>query len=164
MEWLITGISVKEVLKKYGCVFVMVLIGILLMTAPVSADKKEESDITVNRPEIQKSLEEKLEDMLCRISGAGKVKILLTQKSGERTVYQIDENQSKDSIKKETVLISGSQRNEEGLIVQVIPPDYLGALILCQGADNANVRLNIVTAVMSVTGLSSDHIAVVKMK
>ena len=59
---------------------------------------------------------------------------------------------------------SDSSRNETGLIRQIIPPVYRGAVVLCQGAENANIRLQIVEAVKSVTGLSSDHITVLKMK
>jgi len=36
--------------------------------------------------------------------------------------------------------------------------------VVCQGADRAGVRLAVVDAVKSVTGLSSDRITVLKMK
>jgi len=49
-------------------------------------------------------------------------------------------------------------------VQQVNPPTYLGAVIVCQGADSASVRLAIVSAVGSVTGLSTDKITVLKMK
>jgi len=41
---------------------------------------------------------------------------------------------------------------------------YSGAVILCQGADNAAVRLQIVEAVSAFTGLGSNRIIVQKMK
>ena len=41
---------------------------------------------------------------------------------------------------------------------------YTGAVILCQGADSATVRLQIVEAVSVYTGLSSNKIMVLKMK
>ena len=55
-------------------------------------------------------------------------------------------------------------RKQTGLVQQVNPPTYLGAVIVCQGADSASVRLAIVEAVGSVTGLSTDKITVLKMK
>jgi stage III sporulation protein AG len=47
---------------------------------------------------------------------------------------------------------------------QVIPPKYQGAIIVCQGAEKATVRLQVVEAVVNVTGLTADKITVLKMK
>lgn len=41
---------------------------------------------------------------------------------------------------------------------------FTGAIILCQGADAAEVRLHIVEAVSAFTGLGSNRILVLKMK
>ena len=70
---------------------------------------------------------------------------------------------SRDTRKK-TVVVTGSSREETGLVSQLLPPTYRGAVILCQGADNAQVRLSIVEAVSNATGLSTDKISVLKMK
>ena len=64
----------------------------------------------------------------------------------------------------DTVIITGSDRSQQGLICQQIPPQYLGAVIVCQGADKAAVRLALVEAVSDATGLSTDAITVLKMK
>lgn len=164
MEWLTANFSVPEFFKKYRFVFGAVLIGILLMMIPESVEKQDYSEVQDSKQQTEETLESALEEILGKVDGAGKVDVLLTQRTGEQTIYQADENRSQNMIEKETVLVSGSDRSEEGLVVQVNPPVYLGALVLCQGAENANVRLNIVKAVMSVTGLTSDQIAVVKMK
>jgi stage III sporulation protein AG len=63
----------------------------------------------------------------------------------------------------DTVIVMDGNREETGLVKQVLPPVYRGAVIACQGADSANIRLAIVEAVKSVTGLSSDRITVLKM-
>lgn len=157
---------IKEVLteyiKKYRAVFLILLAGILLMTLP---EKKVEEPLPEERIQEDKTdLQESLSEILSLIQGAGKVEVLLTLEKGEQTVYQTDENRSSDSIKTDTILISNSTRAESGLIRQINPPSYRGAIILCQGADNAQVRLNIVEAVCSVTGLTSDRITVLKMK
>ncbi len=46
--------------------------------------------------------------------------------------------------------------------VQVISSEY-GAVIVCSGAENAKVRLEIIRAVNSYTGLPTDKITVLKM-
>ena len=61
-------------------------------------------------------------------------------------------------------MLTDSHRDQVGLVRQTIPPIYQGAIILCQGADSAAVRLAIIQAVAGATGLTSDRITVLKMK
>ena len=105
-----------------------------------------------------------LEQILTQIYGVGRVKVMLTQAEGEITVYQEDIDRSSDSVREDTVLVSGDTRQEMGLVRQVIPPKYLGAVIVCQGGDRASVQLSVVEAVSAVTGLTTDRITVLKMK
>ena len=109
-----------------------------------------------------------LSDILCHIDGAGNVQVLLTTERGEETIYQTDSHTSvggdNNSAQVETVIISGSERNQSGLIKQINPPTYMGAIVVCQGADSPIVRLAIVEAVSKVTGLGADRISVLKMK
>ena len=113
-------------------------------------------------------MEDRLNDILGQIRGAGRVKVMLTVASGEETIYQFDQNHSTDesgsSIQKDTVTVTDKDRGQSGLITQINPPKYLGALIVCQGADDATVRLAISEAVSSLTGLGMDKITIVKMK
>ena len=105
-------------------------------------------------------LETELAEILGKISGVGKAEVLLTEASGADTIYQTDSTQSHW----DTVTILGTNREEQGLVKQVLPPVYRGAIVVCRGGDNAGVRLKVVEAVKSVTGLSSDCITVLKMK
>ena len=111
---------------------------------------------------------QQLTEILQQIKGVGKVKVLLTISRGEKTEYQQDEDQSvsenESSIRKETIIIRDSEDNEAALITQVIPPEYLGAIVVCEGADDANVKLAVLEAVSKATGLRSDKISVLKMK
>ena len=61
-------------------------------------------------------------------------------------------------------VIRGENGKESGLVQRVDPPKYLGAVIVCQGADKAAVKLAIVEAVSKATGLGADQISVLKMK
>ena len=96
------------------------------------------------------------------------MQVLLTTERGEETIYQTDSHTSvggdNNSAQVETVIISGSERNQSGLIKQINPPTYMGAIVVCQGADSPIVRLAIVEAVSKVTGLGADRISVLKMK
>ena len=157
-----------DFLKKYRYVILILLLGIAFMLLP--GNEKPESNIQTSTRQINNIPlpEERLEDVLAQIQGAGRVKVMLTQASGEEHIYQVDEESShsdKDSkLERKTVILSDAARNQTALIKQVNPPEYLGAIVICQGADSAKVRLAMVDAVMKVTGLGADCISVLKMK
>lgn len=149
-----------ELLKKYRYVCIVVLIGILLMTLPVGASKKKETTLTI--PSVQEpSMEIRLTNILSQIRGAGKVSVMLTVAAGEETVFQEDTGSSGLT---DTVTVTDKDRNQSGLVVQVLPPRYLGAVVVCQGADDPMVRLAIAETVSSLTGLGTDRISIVRMK
>ena len=164
MDWTVNKNAVLDFLKKYKYVVLVLLAGMLLLMLPDEEEKKE-----IPAPVSKEiTLQESLERILGQISGAGEVSVLLTQSAGEETIYQTDENtsaqESINSAHRQTVLVSGSGREETGLVRKVKAPTYLGAVVVCQGADNASVRLAVVEAVKSATGLSTDRISVLKMK
>ena len=147
-------------LKKYQYVLVVILVGVLLMMIPRNTG---ETQSEIPRAEIyEPDLEKELSDILSKIAGVGKAEVLLTEASGSQTIYQTDSGQSQSSG--DTVIIKNGNREETGLVKQVLSPRYQGAVIVCQGADNDSVKLSVVAAVKSVTGLSSNCITVLKMK
>lgn len=148
------------VIKKYQYVLLVILIGVFLMLLPANA--KEAEMTTQISEELSRDLEDELSEILSQISGVGKTEVLLTELSGSNTIYQMDTSQSQHNT--DTVVIRTQTRDETGLVKQVLPPVYKGAIVVCQGADSANVRLSVVEAVKSVTGLSSACITVLKMK
>lgn len=161
--------KITEFFKKYRIAVLVLLAGIFLMALPERTEKESvqpptEESITETPDTLQNSLEK----ILCQIEGAGKVQVLLTEAEGEKTLYQTDNDTDvADGARRQqqkTVIVTDANREEGGLIRQINPPTYLGAVVLCQGADRAAVRLAIVEAVASATGLTSDKITVLKMK
>ena len=148
--------------RRYRFVLLILLVGLLLMWIP---EKREvQAPVPQTKDLETETTQEALAHILTKIQGAGKVEVLLTEFRGAETVYQTDTQQSADSLRESTGLTSDAQREDHGLVRQVNPPEYLGAVIVCQGGDSPKVKLAIVEAVMSVTGLSSDKITVLKMK
>lgn len=163
MDWVSTRKRLWELLKEYRYVALVIGLGVLLMLLPGGKREKPEP-VTTAQPTEPASLQQELENILCLVSGAGKVRVLLTQSAGEQILYQQDEEDDSQSIRRDTVILSDSDRTQSGLVSQVLPPKYLGAIILCQGAESASVRLAILEAVAKATGLSADKISVLKMK
>ena len=155
-----------NLIRQYKLAALILAIGLVLMLLPTGGSEKEAVAPPVTQPTI--SAEEQLESILSQIQGVGKVQVLLTVAEGERTVYVYDEDQSDTldtgSLRREAVVLSGTDRGQMGLISQVIPPVYLGAVIVCQGGDQPAVQLAVVEAVCDATGLTADKITVLKMK
>lgn len=151
---------IAEFLKKYRYVCIVILAGILLMMLPVGATGKRET-----APEMQNmqesDMETRLTNIISQIRGAGKVSVMLSVAAGEETVFQEDEG---STGQKDTVTVTDKDRNQSGLVVQILPPRYLGAVVVCQGAEDPLVRLAIAQAVSSLTGLGMDKISIVRMK
>lgn len=168
MDFTIIKSKLRGWIRKYRYVAIVLTIGIVFMLWPT--DSKE--DIVPPKEQVDYSdrldiTTDALKGILMQIKGVGKVEVLLTYAAGERTVYHANErnsstenSQSKDS---ETVLITNGNRNEEALVEQVLAPEFLGAVIVCQGAEDPSVRLAISDAVSKATGLGADRISVLSM-
>ena len=159
-------VKIKEFLRKYKFALLILCAGIFLMVIP-----ERQPVITQEEPKEvhqEQTPSQRLEKILSHIDGVGKVKVLLTESSAAETIYQTDDDitdsDNSNRVRHETVIISGSNREEVGLITTVKAPVYLGAIIVCQGGDLANIKLSVVQAVSNVTGISSDRISVLKMK
>ena len=161
------GGKLTALFKKYRWPLLVIALGILLMAWPAGdRDTAEVPQIQATQP--MEDPQQELAQILAQIRGVGKVQVLLTIKCGESVKYQTDEDivssDSGSTVRKETVIITDSDRNQQALVVQTLPPEYLGAVIVCQGAEDAAVRLAVVEAVSKATGLGADRISVLKMK
>ena len=144
----------KTILGKYRYVLLVALVGLGLMILPSGSEAAEPAPI----PAAEETLESRLESILSRVDGAGEVKVLLTEERGGEVFYQTEGEDGK------TVLVTGADRAESGLVRTSQPPSYRGAVVVCRGADSAAVRLAVVEAVANATGLGTDRITVLKMK
>ena len=168
--------EIRDIRKKftnlwtqYRYMLFIIAAGVVLMLIPSGKERTEQTESnTVVSEYTQEELSTQLESILSQISGAGKVRVVLSVAAGEETIYQTDRDTdlSTDTTNSEikTVIISDGQRSQSGLVCQVNPKTYLGAVVVCSGADNPQVKLAIVDAVSKATGLSTNKIAVLKMK
>lgn len=160
------GQRLKGAIAKYKFVLVILLVGIGLMLLPSFHSEKTPAIEQVDKS-TEVPLEDTLSQLLSKMRGAGKVEVMLNIGQGAKTIYQMDddlsENESGYTDRTQTVTLTDGQRNEFGLVQQVNPPVYLGAVVLCQGADNPVVKLSIVEAVSKITGLNANQICVLKM-
>lgn len=156
--------KIVNVLKTYKYACLILAVGIVLMVLP-EMEQQSKSEPLVQ--EDVQTLEARMEQLLQHVNGAGKVKVLLSEKTGPVSTYQenvsVFSREEESERKTETVLISTSD-GETAIPLQTIYPTYQGAVVLAEGADRPSVKLNLVRAVSSLTGLGSDQITVIKMK
>ena len=124
-------------------------------------------------------LEKRLENILTKIEGVGKVNVMLTYSQSSEVVAMYNET-STNSSTQETDSNGGSRtinqidsnkeivfQNEDGQNVPVtktiINPKIEGVIVTAQGANNANIRTNIIQAVGAVTGVSTYKIQVFEL-
>ena len=75
------------------------------------------------------------------------------------------ETSFEESLDKENqyIIIKSSDDGEKGLIVKIIQPSIRGVAVVCDGADSAVVKQNIVETVTAVLGISSAKVSIAKM-
>ncbi|MBQ3091697.1 MAG: hypothetical protein IJC44_04105 [Clostridia bacterium] len=161
----------KSRFDKYKYALILCLCGLMLACIsggePAKAASTEATELLADVD----ALEARLEDSLSRISGVGKVSVVLTAKSSSAAVYAYDEDQTirqsngeRTSDSTQSMAFSGSGSGQQPIRIQTLEPEYRGALVVCQGAASAAVRLEVTRAVAALTGIGSDHIVVSKMK
>ena len=126
------------------------------------------------------TLSQKLEAILSQIQGVGEVKVFINYSESSEVVAMYNEN-SKSSTTEETDTSGGIRKVQEtdsqkDIIYQenngtktpmtkkVIEPKIEGAIITAKGANNIDVKTNIIQAVEAATGLATHKIQVFEMQ
>jgi stage III sporulation protein AG len=170
--------KITAVFEKYKYLLLVIAAGIILLIIPTGSGVKKDAAVSDKEDFSVTEQEKKLTELISSIQGAGRVKVMLTIKSGTETVYE-NEEQS-DISRSETenaasytfeqsqdvkpVVLSDGSGSEKPVIRKKVYPEYQGAVIVCDGADNASLRLKIVEAVSSLLNLGTDKITVARMK
>lgn len=157
--------------KRYRYPAMILLLGIALLLIPSGKDdgNAASSGLEEERDEVQFSLTEftaNAEALLSKVSGAGKVRLLLTLASDGEIQYQLNltQRQKDDELEmqQETVLRKEGSDEVPVSVTQTYPV-FRGAVVVCQGAQNPKVVLGVKEAISSLTGLGMDKITVLKM-
>ena len=142
---------------KYKYVLIILLAGLILLLLPGGSRTKAEpaaaQPIDTQMQTIQTE-EQRLAQLLRQISGAGQVQVLLSYRcSAERELATDDSGQP-------AIISAGG--GAQAVELRTVSPQYLGAVVVCDGADSPQVQLAVTQAVAQFTGLSTDRISVLK--
>ena len=167
-QWKLPEGAVWRALDKYKYVLIVIIAGIVLLLWP-TGERKQNAGTDGSAAALEKfdleALEKKLSRTLSMVEGAGEVTVTLTVQRGMEQVLASDRTTSVSergsSVEDETVLVNTGSGQETVLLTQKYPT-FQGALIVCEGGDNAQVRLLLTQAVSALTGLGADRITVCK--
>lgn len=180
--------------KEKIIIFFLLGVFFLLIATPVSDltgnRKKQKSTKTGTSQQTQQkkiqekdayitALENKLEQTIEGMEGAGKVDVMITLKdNGEKILdknqpYESEEEtnteENKESKKnriqnnQETVLVE-TEGNTEPIIVRELYPDIEGVVVVCEGGDNSALTVKIKEAVQALFSIDAHKIVVCKSK
>lgn len=180
--------------KEKIVLFFLLGVFFLLIATPVSDltgnRKKQKSTRTGTSQQTQQkkiqekdayitALENKLEQTIEGMEGAGKVDVMITLKdNGEKILdknqpYESEEEtnteENKESKKnriqnnQETVLVE-TEGNTEPIIVRELYPDIEGVVVVCEGGDNSALTVKIKEAVQALFSIDAHKIVVCKSK
>lgn len=128
-----------------------------------------ENNMTNN---YENNLEQKLKNILSNIEGVGNVDVLITYSQtssinpiynedyGENVTEEEDVNGGKRKISSSTNKKEVVSSNNNIITQSVSSPEILGAVVIASGANNSEVKNNIIQVVEAATGLASHKIQV----
>ena len=160
------------------------LIFISSYLSPVSSDSEtnteEISDTDTFSENYKNELTEELGNMIARIDGAGRTKVMITLEGTVRDVYAADtdtngkessrktdsnENADKQNTEKKTyTIIRGRDGSEKALSIGQLLPEIKGVLVVCDGGDREDVKEKIIQAVSAALNITRSHIYVTALQ
>lgn len=152
-------LSLKKVKPEY-LIIVCAAVAVAILFFSSFAKSEQKSDYGVN--EYVSMLETKLSDRLSELDGAGKVKVIISVKSGLKSEIATEKQVSGIGGEKTTetpVLVSGKP-----LVLGEIYPEICGVIIMAKGASDVRVKLSLITAAQTFLDVTSDKIQVLPMK
>ena len=124
------------------------------------SDGEDESLSDLEKYEAQ--TEQKLEELLSTVDGAGQVRVMLTWEGSSERQVEKDRISNADSVEEETIY----QENDSGKYPYVVSwtnPKVTGVLVIAEGGGNTKVKAEILEAVQALFGIEPHKIKIMKM-
>ena len=169
------GEKLLPLVRKYRALLIVLLAGVLLLASGGmfrGGQERTISETSVEEPAEEgfslAAFEEDLKQKLAAIDGVGRVELMLSLDQTEEAVYAVNTRQSESagsgqSFESDLTVVSDGSYGEKPVTVKNLLPTFRGAVVLCDGADDAGVRLAVTQAVSTVCGIGSDKVTVLKM-
>ena len=163
-KWLILNGTYKYVL-------IVVAAGILCLAWPSRSPTEPEQQAPGASSMDLEAIQTEMEEILGAIQGVGELRLMLTvdtgtqrELAGDTSLSYSGETTAPEDYSRttETVVVSGGSGEDQVVVTRETYPQFRGALVVCQGADDPQVKLSVIEAVSALTGLGSDKISVIR--
>lgn len=159
--------------KIFVPLILLIIVVVALILLPSASGSSNQSSVSkyTTTAEYVANLEGKLESVLGSIKGAGQVKVMVSVENGPELIFatNTDENTTTTTstddvvtnvtVEKDPIIISTSN-GDEPLILYEKLPDIKGVIVVSSGASDTYVKLQLISAVQAVLGISSNQIEV----
>ncbi len=154
----------KSIFSKKWLAAAAAAAGVLLLILgrfiPSSAVGKKQNDTKADDiAYYSERLEEKIESLVSKVSGAGEADVVITLDCTDEYVYAQNTKKSEGSSAVDYLVLSGSD-GESGLPVCRIYPTVRGVAVVCGGGRDAAVKKEITELIASALGISASKITV----
>ena len=159
------GESKKRVVIKKEYLFIILLTAIVIVIF-LSGQKNNFSFLKGDSSEsvdYVSEMENRLETLLCDVSGVGKINAFITVDGSSREIVLKNvEDKLIDGVKTsvESIVLVGGKP----YVTKTENPKIIGVVIVCEGADDLNVRLSINEIVQTTLKVDADSVRIIKMK
>lgn len=163
--------------KKNIKIVVAVIIMLIAVILYIGINDNEKTVVSTSRSddgylstlEYCERIEEKLENIISQIDGAGNVTVMVSVEGSPELIYVSDtDNKTSTSSNGSTTtstsspIIIGSGANSTGIIKTESLPDVKGVIVVSSGASKVSIKLDILTAVSTLLDISTDKITILK--
>ena len=139
------------VLSRYKFPAIMLLLGVVLMLLPLGKKTAVATQETPSQEFDLEAMERQMEEIVGCIDGVGRVKVMLTLRTGPTLSLASDKDETLRDAEMRTenqiLKLNRGSGMQEVVITQQRYPVFQGAVIVCDGAGNSAVRLQVTEAV-----------------
>ena len=155
--------------KHIDIVIIIVFVSILLMiyfsdSIFTTIAKTTDTQAFTSYFSYTKDLENRLSEVLNKISGAGKISVMITLDGSPELIiaYNTEEKNNTDgsvTTKKEPIIITIDGKSNPLILSEKLPA-VKGVVIVAQGANDVSVRLNILNATTKLLNISANAVEI----
>ena len=141
----------------------LILIVIVVICFSVYSEKNTSESVDDVLNDYVISLENRLSSTLSKVSGAGKVSLVITVESGKESVLAMKTvsniTQAGTETEETPIIVNGKT-----VVIKELNPKIVGVLIVAEGANNISVMNRIQQATMSLLDIEINQIEILTMK
>jgi hypothetical protein len=145
-------IKVFKYFKEAWYVPVMIILGVILMVAPIFPQKATVTSAATAEEIYLQEIQQRVESMVMKIDGAGECSVTVTLGSGIGKEY-VRENGN-------VLVITDTDGNQVPVVSREMMPEIAGVTVVCGAQPNVTVQNDIVRSISTLLGIGTNKVCV----